>query len=114
MGAPPPYNPPDDSFQAPSRLRRGLRRGVQGQLGSGADRLQYRAGVGADDRVERFDPARDRLELWGLAPGSRPTLSLQPDGANTLLTWETNRVTFSNQSLTLPAPVTLPAWIVMM
>ena len=82
------------------------------QLGSGADRLQYVAGGSAVDRVERFDPSRDRIELWGLSPGSSPALTLQPDGANTLLSWETNRVTFSGQSLTLPSSGSLPAWIV--
>lgn len=84
------------------------------QLGSGADRLQYVSGAGAIDAVTGFNPARDRLELWGLAPGSPPALTLQPSGANTLLTWATNQVTFTGQSLTLPSPGTLPAWIVVM
>lgn len=82
------------------------------QLGSGADRLQYVAGGGADDRVERFDPQRDRIQLWGLPPGSRPSLSLQTDGPNTVLTWESNRLTFSGPSLAPPAAGSLPAWIV--
>jgi hypothetical protein len=81
------------------------------QLGSGADRLQYVAGVGAIDRVDRFDSTKDKIELWGLNPGTAPTLTLQPDGANTLLTWETNRITFTGQSLALPSGGTLPSWI---
>ena len=84
------------------------------QLGSGADRLQYVAGGSALDRVDRFDPSRDRIELWGLSPGSPPALTLQPDGANTLLSWETNRLTFSGPSLRLPSSGSLPAWIVVM
>ena len=84
------------------------------QLGSGADRLQYVSSVGAIDRVTGFNPAVDRLELWGLAPGSSPTLTLQPSGTNTLLTWATNRVTFIGQSLTLPSSGTLPDWMVVM
>jgi cyclophilin family peptidyl-prolyl cis-trans isomerase len=84
------------------------------QLGSGADRLQYAAGAGANDRVTGFDLTRDRLELWGVTPGTRPTLSLQATGANTLLSWETNRITFSGQSLALPSPGSLPDWIVVM
>lgn len=82
------------------------------QLGSGADRLQYVVGGGAEDRVERFDPTRDRIELWGLPSGTVPALSLQGDGANTVLTWQSNRLTFSGQSLVLPPPGSLPAWIV--
>jgi cyclophilin family peptidyl-prolyl cis-trans isomerase len=84
------------------------------QLGNGADRLQVVAGVGAIDRVTGFNPARDRLELWGLPSGSRPSLTLAPVGADTLLTWETNQITFTRQSLTLPAPGSLPAWVVVM
>jgi hypothetical protein len=84
------------------------------RLGSGADRLQLVAGVGAIDRVTGFHPTRDRLELWGLPAGTRPSLTLRPDGANTLLTWETNQITFTHQSLTLPGSGSLPAWLVVM
>jgi cyclophilin family peptidyl-prolyl cis-trans isomerase len=84
------------------------------KLGTGADRLQYVSGAGAIDRVTGFNPARDRLELWGVTPGTFPTLSLQAEGRNTLLTWNTNRVTFSGTSLPLPAPGTLPDWVVVM
>ncbi|MFN9624419.1 MAG: peptidylprolyl isomerase [Cyanobacteriota bacterium] len=84
------------------------------ELNSGADRVQLVAGVGAIDRVTGFQPTRDRIELWGLPAGSRPTLTLRPDGANTLLTWETNQITFTDQSLTLPSPGSLPAWLVVM
>jgi Ca2+-binding RTX toxin-like protein len=83
------------------------------QLGSGADRLQYVAGAGANDQVTGFQPAIDRLELWGLPPGTLPNLAIQVEGADTLLTWESNRLTFRNLSLPLPAPGTLPAWVVM-
>ncbi|MEB3260923.1 MAG: peptidylprolyl isomerase, partial [Cyanobacteriota bacterium] len=84
------------------------------QLGSGADRLQYVAGVGATDRVTGFQPAVDRLELWGLPPGSPPELTLQSVGGDTLLTWDNNRVTFSGLTLPVPAPGTLPSWVVVM
>ncbi len=83
------------------------------RLGSGSDRLQVVAGVGAIDRVEGFDAKRDKLELWGLNPGTSPALTLQRDGANSVLSWDTNRITFVNQSLSLPSGGTLPAWIVM-
>jgi peptidyl-prolyl cis-trans isomerase A (cyclophilin A) len=83
------------------------------QLGSGADRLQYVAAAGANDQVTGFQPAIDRLELWGLPPGTLPNLAIQVEGADTLLTWESNRLTFRNLSLPLPAPGTLPAWVVM-
>ena len=82
------------------------------QLGSGADRLQYVSGVGATDRVTGFQPAVDRLELWGLPPGASPDLTLQAVGNDTLLTWATNRITFSGLTLPSPAPGTLPSWVV--
>jgi Ca2+-binding RTX toxin-like protein len=82
------------------------------RLGSGSDRLQIVAGVGAIDRVEGFDAKKDKLELWGLNPGTSPALTLQRDGANSVLSWETNRITFINQSLALSSAGTLPAWIV--
>ncbi|MBM5816397.1 MAG: hypothetical protein FJ083_07365 [Cyanobacteria bacterium K_Offshore_surface_m2_239] len=84
------------------------------QLGSGADRLQYVSGVGAIDRVTGFQPAVDRLELWGLPPGTLPEFTLQAVGDDTLLTWATNRITFSGLALPIPAPGTVPSWLVVM
>ena len=78
----------------------------------GADRLQYVVGGRADDRVEHFDPSRDRIELWGLTPGTMPSLSLHSDGTSTQLTWESNRVSLSGGSLPAPSPGCLPSWIV--
>ncbi len=83
-------------------------------LGSGADRLQYVAGTGANDQVRGFQPAFDRLELWGLPPGTSPDLTLQVAGADTLLTWQSNRLTFRDLTLPPLAPGTLPSWIVVM
>ena len=84
------------------------------QLGSGADRVQLVANGGADDSVSHFDPSRDRLELWGLAPGSIPSLSLQSDGqGGSVLNWAGNRVSFSGTPLSLPSGGGLPGWVVL-
>jgi cyclophilin family peptidyl-prolyl cis-trans isomerase len=83
------------------------------RLGSGSDRLQYVAGVGAIDRVESFNAGVDKLELWGVQPGTSPVLTLQRDGGNSVLSWESNRITFINQLLTLPSAGSLPSWIVL-
>lgn len=82
------------------------------QLGSGDDCLQYVARGGAEDRVERFDPRRDRIELWGLAPGTLPSVSLQASGNDTVLSWESNQLRLVDTILPLPSPGTLPSWIV--
>jgi Ca2+-binding RTX toxin-like protein len=82
------------------------------QLSNGSDRLQYVASGDADDRVSHFNPSQDRIELWGLTAGSLPSLSLQSDGqGGSVLSWQDNRITFSNTLLNLPSGSGLPAWI---
>jgi cyclophilin family peptidyl-prolyl cis-trans isomerase len=81
------------------------------QLGSGTDQLQYVVAGGATDTIRHFDPSRDRIELWGLAPGTSPTLSLQASGADSVLRWEGNTLTFTGLSLTLPAGGVMPSWL---
>ena len=81
------------------------------QLGSGSDKLQYVVAGGADDRISDFDPSNDRIELWGLAAGTRPNLSLQASGADSVLSWEGNTLTFTGWSLTLPSGGARPSWI---
>ena len=81
------------------------------QLGSGTDRLQYVVAGGADDSISNFDPSRDRIELWGLAAGARPNFSLQASGANSVLSWEGNKLTFNGLSLPLPTVGTPSSWL---
>ena len=81
------------------------------QLGSGTDRLQYVVAGGADDSISNFDPSRDRIELWGLPAGTRPNLSLQASGANSVLSWEGNKLTFIGLSLQLPTVGTPSSWL---
>jgi peptidyl-prolyl cis-trans isomerase A (cyclophilin A) len=81
------------------------------QLGSGTDRLQYVVAGGADDSISNFDPSRDRIELWGLAAGARPNFSLQASGANSVLSWEGNKLTFNGLSLPLPSVGTASSWL---
>jgi len=82
------------------------------QLSNGSDRLQYVASGDADDRVSHFNPSQDRVELWGLTAGTLPSLSLQSDGqGGSVLSWQDNRITFSNTLLNLPSGSGLPAWI---
>lgn len=81
------------------------------QLGSGADRLQYVLAGGADDIVTNFNLSTDRIELWGLAGGSRPNLSIQPSGTDSVLSWEGNILTFRDLSLSLPSGGALPTWL---
>ena len=83
------------------------------QLGSGTDRLQYVVAGGADDSISNFDPSRDRIELWGLPAGARPNLSLQASGANSVLSWEGNKLTFIGLSLPLPTVGTPSSWLIL-
>lgn len=81
------------------------------QLGSGTDWLQYVVAGGADDSISNFDPSRDRIELWGLPAGARPNFSLQASGANSVLSWEGNKLTFNGLSLPLPTVGTPSSWL---
>lgn len=83
------------------------------QLSQGSDRLQYVVNGGADDLVRQFNPTQDRIELWGLAAGTAPSLSVQSDGLDgTVLSWQGNRITFSGTQINLPMGGGLPEWIV--
>jgi len=82
------------------------------KLGNGSDRVQYVANGGADDLVSHFNPSQDRIELWELTAGTLPSLSVQSDGRNgSVLSWQGNRVTFSDTLLNIPTGGGLPAWI---
>jgi peptidyl-prolyl cis-trans isomerase A (cyclophilin A) len=81
------------------------------QLGSGTDRLQYVVAGGAADSISHFDPSRDRIELWGLPAGTNPNLSLRASGADSVLSWEGNTLTFTGLSLTLPSGGVRPSWL---
>jgi peptidyl-prolyl cis-trans isomerase A (cyclophilin A) len=81
------------------------------QLGSGTDRLQYMVAGGADDSISNFDPSRDRIELWGLPAGTRPSVSIQASGSDSLLSWEGNTITFNGVSLAPLSGGTLPRWL---
>jgi peptidyl-prolyl cis-trans isomerase A (cyclophilin A) len=81
------------------------------QLGSGTDRLQYMVAGGADDSISNFDPSRDRIELWGLPAGTRPSVSIQASGSDSLLSWEGNKITFNGVSLAPLSVGTLPRWL---
>lgn len=82
------------------------------KLSNGSDRLQYAANGGADDLVSDFNPRQDRIELWGLKAGTLPSLNVQSDGRDgSVLSWQGNRVTFSDTLLNLPSGGGLPPWI---
>ena len=85
------------------------------QLGSGTDRLQYVVAGRADDSISSFDPSRDRIELWGVSAGKRQNLlasvSMQASGTDSVLSWESNKLTFTGLSLTLPSGGALPSWL---
>ncbi len=69
------------------------------------------ANGGADDLVSHFNPSQDRIELWGTA-GTLPSLSVQSDSqGGSVLSWQGNRITFSDTLLNLPTGGGLPAWI---
>jgi Ca2+-binding RTX toxin-like protein len=69
-------------------------------LGAGRDTLQYRAGVGAVDRVEGFDPSRDVVEFWTspVEKVAAPVFS-QLNGS-TMLNWGGNTIEFVGLNLT--------------
>jgi len=71
-------------------------------IGAGVDTLQYRSGVGAQDLISNFDPARDRLQFWL----GRDEVTIEPTfdstGSDTTVSWAGNTLTFlglSNLSL---------------
>ena len=63
-------------------------------LGIGRDTLQYRAGVGAVDRVEGFDRTKDAVELWI----GKDMVTIEPQfsslNGSTLMQWGGNTVEF--------------------
>jgi len=63
-------------------------------LGIGRDILQYRAGVGAIDRIEGFDRTKDAVELWI----GKDMVTIEPQfsslNGSTLMQWGGNTVEF--------------------
>jgi len=63
-------------------------------LGTGRDTLQYRAGVGAIDRIEGFDRTKDAVELWI----GKDMVTIEPQfsslNGSTLMQWGGNTVEF--------------------
>jgi len=63
-------------------------------LGAGMETLQYRSGVGAQDQISNFDPAKDKLELWSTASDSPLEPNLSTNGRDTTISWADNHLTF--------------------
>lgn len=65
------------------------------ELGAGADILQYRAGGGAVDVVQGFNPSRDLLELWVGQDQATATPTVTSTAIGRRLSWAGNSIEFA-------------------